>query len=475
VNFTVPVALYGWPLVALVLCALLKPRRAVMAAYLAAWLFLPVYEYRVPGLPDWSKLSGTSISLVAGLLLFDLRTLASFRPRWFDLPMIVLCVWPFGSSIANNLGYHDGIASFLDQVVILGIPYFLGRIYFSNIDHLRELAVGLFISGVIYVPFCLYEIRMSPQLHNLVYGFHPHSFSQTHRLGGWRPMVFMDHGLMLGMWMAMSTLTGAWLYVSGTVRRIRGYSALWFLIPLAVTTILCKSVGSLMLLAAGLVALAWVRGVRNRLPLHALALLAPVYILVRLTGTWSGEELVSAAKLISEERGGSLAVRLQQEDMLSEKAFQKPTFGWGGWGRSRIRDEKGKDLIATDGFWIIEFGQHGLGGRAAWLGVLLMPAFMLVRRLPLSEWTRPVTSAAAGLTFVVTLHLIDCLPNAHITPVYLLMAGGLTGLLIYRYPIREVRPDLRKPVPTGSSPGSSASPDPRSESPIPTIEYPPHP
>ena len=117
------------------------------------------------------------------------------------------------------------------------LPYLIGRIYFSDAAGLRELAVGIFIGGLVYIPFCLYEIRLSPQLHRIVYGYHAHSFAQTYRFGGWRPTVFMDHGLMVGLWMAMSCLAGIWLYVSGTLRSIRGISLPWFLVPLVVTLV----------------------------------------------------------------------------------------------------------------------------------------------------------------------------------------------------------------------------------------------
>ena len=105
----------------------------------------------------------------------------------------------------------------LNQTVTWGIPYFLGRIYFNDLQGLRELSVAIFIGGLIYVPFCLYEIRFSPQLHRLLYGYHQHDFSQTFRFGGYRPMVFMQHGLMVGMWMGMATLAGIWLAWTGAL------------------------------------------------------------------------------------------------------------------------------------------------------------------------------------------------------------------------------------------------------------------
>jgi hypothetical protein len=436
-NFTVPLALFGWPLVTLALCRFLPPRRAVIAAYVAAWLFLPVYEYSVPGLVDWAKMSATSISLVAGLLILDFGRISAFRPRWLDAPMAAWCLCPLASSLSNGLGAYDGLSMCLNQFVVWGLPYLLGRLYLGDLDGLRDLALGLFIGGLIYIPLCLYEIRMSPQLHGMIYGFHQHSFDQTRRYGGWRPTVFMDHGLMVAMWMSMASLVGIWLWFTGRLRSYRGISILWFLIPLVITTVLCKSAGALLLLLIGILWLAWTRRFRTRAPLYLLSAIAPLYILVRGAGIWPGDELVEAVRVVSEERAASLATRFHQENLLAEKAMKQPVFGWGGWGRSRITDDSGRDISITDGLWIIEFGQRGLVGILAMLGVFLMPVIALVRRIPVREWGLGRGIHAAALAMVVVLFLIDCLPNAHITPIYVLAAGGLTGLLAWRLPIYE--------------------------------------
>ena len=90
----------------------------------------------------------------------------------------------------------------------------MGRAYFGDFKGLRELATVLFIGGLIYIPLCLYEIRMSPQLHNTIYGFYQHDFVQTMRAGGWRPTVFLQHGLAVGLFMSVTSLIGAWLWYS---------------------------------------------------------------------------------------------------------------------------------------------------------------------------------------------------------------------------------------------------------------------
>ena len=64
------------------------------------------------------------------------------------------------------------------------------------------------------MPFCLFEIRMSPQLHKCVYGS-TSAPRQTFRWGGFRPMVFMQRGLAVGIWMIAGVAVGMWLWVTG--------------------------------------------------------------------------------------------------------------------------------------------------------------------------------------------------------------------------------------------------------------------
>lgn len=436
-NFATYLALLGWPLVALTLCAMLPPRRAVITAFIVAWLFLPMAKLPIPGLPDWTKISATCVSLLAGLLIFDLGRLTSFRPRWIDLPMAAWCLCPFATSLTNDLGLYDGLSASLGMAVTWGLPYLFGRLYLNDVDGLREMAVGLFLGGLVYIPFCLFEFWMSPQLHHIVYGYHQHSLAMSWRFGGWRPSVFMDHGLMVAMWMSMSSLVGIWLWVSGTLRSLRGIALTWFLVPLLVTAVLCKSAGALALLVVGSLVFLLTRRLQSPKPLFFLGAVAPLYILLRLTGLWSGAGLVELVKVASEDRGASVETRFHHENLLSARALQRPVFGWGGWGRSRIRDESGTDTSVTDGLWIIELGVRGFVGLTAMLSVFLLPLAALVRVVPAREWTRARAAPAAALAAVVMLYLIDCLPNAMISPIYMLAAGGISALAGFEAEVPE--------------------------------------
>ena len=172
-NILCYIALFGWIPVILLLFATLPSRRAVVAASISAWLFLPVAQFPLPGLPDYTKVSATTAGLLLGTVLFDGGRFSGLRLRWFDLPILVWCVIPFASSVANSLGAYDGLSGVVNRTLTWALPYLIGRAYFSDLDGLRELATGILVGGLIYMPLCLWEIRMSPQLHRVIYGYAP--------------------------------------------------------------------------------------------------------------------------------------------------------------------------------------------------------------------------------------------------------------------------------------------------------------
>ena len=332
------IALFGWIPVVLLLFAMLPSRRAVVTASVGAWLFLPVAQFPLPGLPDYTKMSATTVGLLLGTVLFDRVRFSGLRPRWFDLPMLVWCITPFASSVANGLGAYDGLSGAVGQMLTWGLPYLIGRAYFSDLAGLRELAVGILVGGLIYMPLCLWEIRMSPQLHKIIYGYAPSDFVMTIRYGGFRPIVFMTTGLEVGMWMTAASFVGYWLWVTSALRRLLGLPLGRLLLGLLATTVLCKSTGTLTLLALG-IALLWV-AVRSgsSLPIWALVLVPTLYMQTRAMGWWSGEDVVRLAR--SARRGSSRIVRgpPKQREYLGRQglAAARVRMGWLGPG-SRLR------------------------------------------------------------------------------------------------------------------------------------------
>ena len=422
------IAMACWTPLTLCLFALLPARRAVLASVIAGWMFLPVASYPVEGLPDFSKIPAIFLSLLLAILIFDSSRLFSFRLRRIDLPMLIWCAVPMASSLSNDLGLYDGFSSVLDRTIKWGLPYVIGRMYFNDLRGLRELAIGIVIGAIVYIPLCVWEMRMSPQLHYSFYGFYQHSFAQTRRFGGWRPMVFMDHGLMVGTWMASGSMIGLWLWASRSIKSIARVPMPWVMPVLLIATVLVKSTGAVILLASGLGALFTAKRFRTAAAAICLMLVPPAYIAARMADLWTGSDLVAAiGGMFDDERSQSLQTRLSNEDILKAQALRRPLLGWGGWGRNRVTDAEGRDVSITDGLWVIALGNNGLVGLVSLFAMLLLPAGLLLNQRTVRHWDSARFAPVFALAMVVLVYAIDCLHNAMVNPVYTLAMGGLAG------------------------------------------------
>ncbi len=451
----VPITLLAWTPIVLLMFLMLPPRRAVVIAFIAAWLFLPVPvpdSLIIRGLPELDKMTVTCLAVLLGTALFDKNRLLSFRLKRFDVPMILWCLVPLFSSLTNtdvtiynhpaiSNPIYDGLSEALRQSVTWGLPYLIGRVYFNNLTALRELAIGIFIGGLVYIPLCIFELKMSPQLHFLAYGQHPHvDFRQGVRYGGYRPTVFMAHGLMVALWMASATLVGWWMWFSGALKNLSGAPVALLAVPLLLVTVASKSVASILLMGGGLGLLYLATKSRARWPIIAVIAVAPCYMAVRATGLWDGVSLINYVTVITgENRAESLQVRFINENLLSQRALEKPVFGWAGWGRSRVYDRYGKDISITDGQWVIALGQHGLVGLAAFTGALLLPVWLTLKRFPIRLWAHRSVAPASALAMVLVIYMIDNLLNAMINPVFMLVAGALAGQQAVRIHVHRSR------------------------------------
>lgn len=427
------IMMFGWIPAVLYIMWWLPARRAVVVSFITAWLLLPEAVFILPGIPDYTKMSATCYGVLLATIVFDVKRFSSFQLGWLDLPMLIWCICPFASSITNGLGPYDGISAAIEQTMVWGVPYYLGRIYLNNLAALRELAIGIFIGGLIYIPLCLFEARMSRNLHNLFYGFNTaaSSYLISLRYGGYRPSVFMESGLMLGAWMMAAALIGIWLWKADDIKQLWGITMRWLVAALLVTFVLVKATGAWILLAIGLVILFIANWFRNSFLLLLLLLSIWSYLYLGVTGTFSGDQIVSVvSEVINAERAQSLEFRFDNEEILSAKARQKMIFGWGEWGRNRVYNEWGDDISVTDSLWIITFGTNGVVGLISLMASLLLPVIGFVQRYPASLWFNPKVAPAAALAVILALYAVDCVLNAMVNPIYTLACGGIAGLVL---------------------------------------------
>jgi len=431
-NILVPIAFLVFPLFVMWLITRLDARQAIAIAFVFGWMFLPVANYDIFLLHN-TKTAVICLSILGSAYQFDKEKLLTFQFNSVDIPMLLWCTAPFFSSVANGLGAYDGLASVLSQTERWGMPYYIARIYFSDEESIKILASIIFIGTLVYIPFCWYELIMSPQLHRLTYGFHQSDFIQTLRQGGgFRPMVYMEHGLMTAMWMVLGVFLGIWMFFTGMLpKKIMHIPSIYLLMLLIVTNIMMRSMGAISLFIIALLVV-YLSFKTKTTVLVLILLFAPhLYMFTRTTGIWDGRNLSNAiSEKYSTDRSGSLQFRFDNETILVQKALQGSFFGWGGYGRSRIYDETGKDISVTDGLWVITFGANGIYGLVTMVTAIQWPIMLFVWRVKPELWKTARWGSSSVMAIFLGIFMIDNLLNSMVNPVYMLCSGSLIGALL---------------------------------------------
>ncbi len=439
-NFITIFALFSWPLVALLLYKTRPVGDATLWTILGGYMLLPaVVEVKFPMIPALDK---TSIPNVAAFLGCILATPKTIR-LWYGFGLVEICVLalvigPFvtselnadqvvvGGAVLPGATSYDAGSAVIFEIIDL-LPFFVGRqILRSALDTENILRV-LLIAGIAYSPLILLEVRLSPQLHTWIYGYFPSSFAQALRDGGFRPVVFMGHGLLVSFFVLTTAIAAAAFWRTNTrVSRLIRMPLGGVTAYLSGVLILCKTLSAL---AYGVVLVPLVRFAKPKLQVKiavALVSVALLYPILRVENLVPTDLILRLAASVSTERADSLNTRFTNEDQLLERASQRFLFGWGRFGRDRIYDDFGNDISLADGRWIITMGQFGLIGFLAEFGLLALPVFRALSALRLTPSFNDKVFLAA-LTLILAINVFDLLPNSPLRPWTWLVAGALLG------------------------------------------------
>ncbi|RWR26528.1 hypothetical protein D2T31_19735 [Sinirhodobacter populi] len=459
------IVLYSWPLVAWFLFRKLRPEPALIATILLGYLFIPErVGYDPPLLPPINKHLMPLLCAAVGMWMIRRReALAAERaarrqaaaegkpeaprnrrpPRrhrsWITriIPLItgVLLVntvftWQtnqepifYTTSVLAGIRPYD-VGSMSLSVLTMLLPLWLGLRYLRSREAMTDLLKVLVWCGFAYSFLILWESRMSPRLNVQLYGFFAHSWIQ-HVRDGFRPIVFLAHGLRVGIFLAMAALAAAVLARNNTDgKRGRWLAlALWLLFCLPIS----RNFGATMITFALMPVILFTPTRIQFVIGLVIAATVLIFPLARGSGLIPADRIVAAIMTINPERAGSLQFRLDQEDILLAKANQKPVSGWGGWGRSRVyNDDTGRDESITDGSWIIVIGTSGWIGYLGTFGLLCLPVILAALRFRRFE----LGTVESGTAIVLCANLIDLIPNSSLLPLIWLIAGTIWGRLI---------------------------------------------
>lgn len=384
-------------------------------------------------LPDLSKYTISSFVVLAYVLLFDLKTARQFSFTRYDLPALVFCIVPILTSLSNDLGLWDGLSSSINTTLGWGVPYLVARLYFKDVDALKDVLIAVAVAALLYLPLVWIEIIISPRLHGLFYGFDQGSWIQNVRYGGWRPQVFMQHGLMVAFFMAISTMVYFAIDGEKIRRRIFNIPVGWISKVMLVTVIFCKSGNGVVILLLGLFFRFLTKRNLGRIFLLVLILSIPTYIGLRTVGGWDGKNLLDfIAEVSDSQRAGSVRARMIQESLFAERVEERWLLGWGGWSRAFPVDEFGNRLTrGVDSLWIIVYGENGFIGLVSVFSILLIGPYLAVTRLhKLRKLDRNEIRIVYTLCAIPVLFSIDSLMNAMYSPLYPIVSGALISLYL---------------------------------------------
>jgi hypothetical protein len=466
-NLLAVLSLWLFLPLALLVFRLLPGPLAATVLLLGGEMFLPADgAVDLPGLPALDKDLIVYTSVLICMAVYQRRRLAAARPGTsLELLGVVMAIGGAITAVLNSdtLRYGptviEGIP--LDEVptgviadLLTYLPAFiLGRALHRDVKDLQRLFAVLAMAGLVYSLFAWVEIWFSPQMHLWVYGFMHFSFDQTWRWGGYRPVIFMRNGLAYAIFMvttfvAAMTLARARLPVFQFPARIVAPYLLWLVV-------LTRSLASMVLgaISAPLVWLARPRTIAR--VAVVLALFVTTYPLLRLSGWVPVEKITELFQSVDATRAKSLGGRFDVELKMVEKARERFAFGWSGYSRNWIFDDRtGDRAVIPDGHWVLILGSRGLVGFLSDFGLLVIPILVAARRLRRVQ-DRQAQILLAGLALIIALRLVDLIPNGRWTSLPTFLAGALYSsalALSKEQRVKDVVADTTPPLPTPLEP-----------------------
>jgi hypothetical protein len=448
-NVIAQIALLGWPVATLLLFLTMSTQRAIVASLVGAYLLLPfglVYDF--PGVPLLDKNSIPNVvTFLLALLLGRSGEFRWIRSIPVNLLLFAYVFGPFATGYANpdaltigsvmmpGLSLYNSFSLAASRAIEV-MPFILGAGLLNKERAHRDILLVFVLAALAYTPPMLMEIVKGPFFQARLYGIDPGDFYQQQIRGSsFRSMVLIGHGLLASTFIALAVLAAIGMWRSRL--RVWGIPALACAASLFVVLILNKSAGALVFIV--LIAPLLLFSPRRFLTIVlAVGLVLVTYPTLRASGLIPVETIRSTAFSFSKDRGGSLDIRLRNEDILLARASQRPLFGWGGYNRNRVFvvSEWGgtKDITLTDGTWIIILGTSGWLGYVALFGLLCYPFWHVFKRRK-----SDISPATLALVAMLLFNVLDLIPNSSLKPITWLIAGALAGFTAVR-PQQQQRP-----------------------------------
>lgn len=434
-NIVAYLALSLWPLVAIWLYKRKEVIPATFWTIVGGHLFLPIgFEFDFPLIPVFDKRTVPTIMAYIGCKYISKTPITLLPPAGLERKlMLLLFLGAIGTVMSNRdaivevdrylpgLGYHDIFSVIMAQFILL-LPITLGLQVIKTPEDQIKLFKLLVAAGLIYSIFIIFELRMSPQLHKWVYGYFPYMWGQHERYGGFRPVVFLGHGLWVSIFIV--TVLSSALTLSKIKLKLTKHPNFIVLGYLFLLLIFAKGFGAIILGMVVFLSITFLSvQLSNRLAL-LITLVAVTYPLLCVFNLFPHDYLIENIKLIDSAQAGSLQFRFGHEAALLDRALEKIVFGWGAWGRNRLPDS------VVDGYWISVIGMYGTVGFVAIFGLMLSGVLRATAVFKTLTNNRDKV-LMAGHAMLVSVLILDQVPNHSENPLFWFLIGSLAGRHYY--------------------------------------------
>lgn len=252
-NALAYLALIVWPFIAYIIVRRFPIGNAAVLLFLVPYLYMPVdVGFDTPGLPPLNK---ETLPALVALILLKLRyphlRILSNRDKLPRNFLILMVLGVLGTVASNpepllygplylpGFGLKDMVSTTFLDVCRFFIPFWVGYTVLTDPSDQKTLLSYIVVGLLVYSIPVAWEVRMSPQLHTQIYGFFPHAFDQQMRQGGFRPVVFLGHGLIVAMFVLIGTVAALalWKFKESPMRRMGSLKMLW----ISFIVVICKT------------------------------------------------------------------------------------------------------------------------------------------------------------------------------------------------------------------------------------------
>ncbi len=441
---TVPFMLLCYAVCLCGLCWKFPASTVALTGYLLGWVMLPVAVFDTAAIEDLVDFPVMGLALPgAGLIskaavlggaaalavfVFDFKTVLRFRPRLTDGFAVLLVITPIAAALFNSTSVIDGLIDTIYLDLAWTGPYLLGRLYLSDAEGHHRLLKAFMFAALLTLPLCLLEFFIGPSLYGWVYGPHPYAQTGAARYFGYRPMLFMEDGNQLAMWLAGGAVAASALRFAGT-RRIGLVPVTIAALMLVAMTLLTQSIGAIILMVFALAWLFVIDRVSPRWLLFPLLSLVLVYGGMRATGQINAQKFVEntpigpkVKQLFKDAGRGSFGWRLKHEETHLPIAMEKPVLGHGSptWWEG---DPPGRPWS----LWTLALGAYGFVGLGAMVLTLMGPAVWWQMKLTYHHRATHRARCTGALCALLMIAAIDAMLNSALLLPWLMASGALVG------------------------------------------------